>query len=100
MKLLEVVKSDREGKKYKAVFETDTGRSKTTHFGATGYNDYTMTSGKKEDKEMRDRYRTRHEKDLKSNDPSKAGFLSYYTLWGDSTSFSKNVSAFKNKFNL
>ena len=58
--------------------------------------DYTLTK----DKDQRDRYRQRHAKDLKTKDPSKAGFLSYYVLWGDSTSFNENLKNYKSKFNL
>ena len=100
MELIGLVESEKSGKKWKAVFTTDTGKIKTTHFGATGYTDYTMTKGTREDKDMRDRYRTRHAKDLKTNDASKPGFLSYYILWGDSTNINKNIMAFKHKFNL
>ena len=79
-----------------AKFETDAGRSKTVHFGAAGMDDYTKTK----DKEQRERYRTRHKKDLETGDPSKAGFLSYYLLWGDSTSLQTNLAAYKKRFNL
>lgn len=95
-KLLKVVKSDRPGKKWKAVFEQDNGRSKTTHFGAAGMQDYTQHH----DKERRERYRERHKKDLETGDPTKAGFLSYYVLWGDSTSFDANLSAYRRRFGL
>ena len=54
----------------------------------------------KHDKEQRARYRKRHAKDLDTNDPTKAGYLSYYVLWGDSTSVKTNISHYKNKFNL
>ncbi len=93
MKLVSVTKSDRAGKKWKAVFEDP---KRTTHFGAAGMDDYTLSK----DKEQRDRYRQRHKKDLKTNDPSKAGYLSYYLLWGDSTSLKKNIVDYKRKFNL
>ena len=97
MKLLEVVKSDREGKKLKAVFKDDTtGRTRTTHFGAVGMDDYTLTG----DKEQRSRYRTRHAKDLETGDPTRAGYLSFWILWGPTTSVSKNVAAYKKKFHL
>ena len=96
MKLLSVVKSDRPGKKWKATFQQDNGRTKTTHFGASGMDDYTLTG----DKEARNRYRTRHKKDLQTGDPTRAGFLSYYLLWGDSTSLSSNLAAYKSKFGL
>ena len=95
MKLLEVVHSDRAGKKMKAVFEVD-GRRRTVHFGSAGMDDYTLTH----DKEQRERYRTRHAKDLHTGDPTRAGYLSYYILWGDSTSVAANVAACKRRFHL
>jgi hypothetical protein len=95
MKLLKIVKSDRQGKKWKAVFDND-GRSKTTHFGDSTAQDYTQHG----DKERRERYRTRHQKDLATKDPSKAGFLSYYILWGESTSIHQNIASYKTRFNL
>ena len=78
-----------------AVFDND-GRKKTVHFGAKGMDDYTITK----DKEQRERYRTRHDKDLDTDDPTRAGFLSYYILWGDSTSRTKNISDYRKRFNL
>jgi len=94
MKLLSITKSTKPEKKWMAKFDND-GRSKTTHFGASGMDDYTITK----DQEQRDRYRTRHAKDLKG-DPTKAGYLSYYILWGDSTSMQSNIKSYKQKFNL
>ncbi len=79
-----------------AKFETDSGRTRTTHFGAANMDDYT----KKHDKEQRERYRTRHKKDLETGDPTRAGFLSYYILWGASTSLSENIASFKRRFHL
>ena len=95
MKLISISDSTKPDKKLMAIFEND-GRKKTVHFGAKGMNDYTLTKSK----EQRERYRTRHAKDLKTDDPSRAGFLSYYILWGDSTSRAKNISDYKKKFNL
>lgn len=97
MKLLDIKPSTKADKKYMATFQTtDGGRKKTTHFGAKGMDDYTLTH----DTVQRERYRTRHAKDLTTRDPSKAGFLSYYILWGDSTSMAANISAYKRKFSL
>ena len=79
-----------------AKFETDSGRTRVTHFGASGMDDYT----KSHDKEQRERYRTRHKKDLETGDPTRAGFLSYYLLWGTSTSLSENIASFKRRFHL
>jgi hypothetical protein len=96
MKLVSITRSDRPGKKLKAVFKDEkTGRTKTTHFGASGMDDYTKTH----DTEQRARYRKRHAKDLKG-DPTRAGYLSYYILWGNSTSITANISAFKSRFGV
>ena len=96
MKLLRVVKSDRPGKKWKAEFQMDNGRTKTTHFGDSSAQDYTQHHSK----ERRERYRQRHAKDLDTNDPTRAGFLSRYLLWGDSTSFAENLAAYRRRFSL
>ena len=99
VKLVSITESPKTDKKLMAIFDND-GRKKTVHFGAKQngkpMDDYTLTH----DKEQRDRYRTRHAKDLKTGDPTKAGFLSYYVLWGDSTSRATNISSYKRKFNL
>lgn len=96
MKLVSV-KAASDGKhKYTAQFLQDNGRTKTTHFGAKGMDDWTITH----DKEQRERYRQRHKKDLATKDPTRAGFLSYYLLWGDSTSLSENIRAFKQRFGV
>ena len=93
--LVKITKSNKQGKKMMAVFKNNkSGREKTTHFGASGMDDYTKTK----DKEQRKRYRTRHKKDLQTKDPTRAGFLSYYILWGDSTSIKENISNYKKRF--
>jgi hypothetical protein len=73
--------------KYVATFMMEDGERRTTRFGAKGYDDYLTHK----DKERRDNYRARHKKDLETNDPTKAGYLSMYILWGDSTNFRENV---------
>ena len=96
MKLLKISKSDKPEKKYVAIFEKEDGKKKKTYFGAAGMDDYTITK----DKEQRKRYRQRHKKDLSTSDPTRAGFLSYYILWGDSPSINENIKDYKKKFNL
>ena len=91
-----VKKSNKPGKKLMAIFTRDNGRTKTTHFGQATADDYTITK----DKEQRKRYRSRHKKDLSTGDYTRAGFLSYYILWGDSTSRKENIAAYKRRFNL
>jgi len=76
--------------KWEALFKDGT----TTKFGASGSNDYTLTG----DKEARRLYRIRHRKDLDTKDPQRAGYLSYYLLWGESTSMARNVRAFNTMF--
>jgi len=96
MKLISMKPATTGKHKYTAQFLQDNGRTKTTHFGAKGMDDYTLTK----DKEARARYRTRHQKDLATKDPTRAGYLSYYLLWGDSTSFAENLRAYKSRFGL
>lgn len=95
-KLIKVVPSKNPDKKYDAHFERDNGRTKITSFGQKNAKDY-LTTG---DKERRARYRARHSKDLKTGDPTRAGFLSRYLLWGDSTSLRSNIASYKKRFNL
>lgn len=74
--LKNVVKSSNPKKKWTAIFEVD-GKEKRTNFGASGMSDYTIHK----DKERRNRYIARHVKDLKTNDPTKPGYLSMFILW-------------------
>ena len=91
-----VKKSDKAGKKYVAIFTKDDGKIKKTYFGSAGMDDYTITK----DKEQRKRYRSRHAKDLDTKDPTRAGYLSFYLLWGDSTSLRENIKNYKKRFNF
>ena len=95
MKLEKIIESPNRLKKWRAIFK-DGDRTKHTDFGAKGMDDYTISHNK----EQRDRYRKRHAKDLKTDDPTRAGYLSYYILWGDSTSLSANINSYKRKYNL
>ena len=78
--------STNKEKKYMAIFYDGDKKVKITHFG--------------QNKEQRDRYRTRHKKDLDTGDYKRAGYLSYYILWGDNTSITENINNYKKKFNL
>tara|TARA_R100001440_G_scaffold38097_3_gene57749 strand:+ start:9572 stop:9865 length:294 start_codon:yes stop_codon:yes gene_type:complete len=93
---LKVSKSDKKEKKLKAVFTYPDGKTKTTHFGAAGMTDYLQSK----DKERRKRYRSRHKKDLRTNDFTRAGYLSYYILWGDKTNLKDAIKDYKKRFNL
>lgn len=95
-KLLRVIKSPKAGKKWRAVFESESGREKNTDFGDSSAEDYTQHH----DKERRERYRSRHKKDLQTGDPTRAGFLSWYLLWGESTSLQENLAAYRRRFGV
>ena len=73
MRLLRVAKSDKPNKTYVAVFDVE-GKIRNTYFGAPGYQDFTTHH----DPQRREQYRKRHEKDLETHDPTRAGFLSSY----------------------
>lgn len=95
MRLVGISRSPKEGKKWRATFEKDDGKRKHTDFGSAGMDDFTIAK----DPEQAKRYRQRHAKDLETNDPTRAGFLSYYVLWA-SPDFHTNIRAYKNRFNL
>ena len=72
-------------------------KRKTTHFGAAGMDDYTLTRNK----EQRARYIKRHTNSRENHSNyMSAGALSRHILWGASTSRSANISAYKRRFGL
>jgi hypothetical protein len=92
-----IEKGTAKNKKWKAIFYDDTGKKiRTSQFGDNRYQDYTQHR----DKERRNKYRERHNKDLASGDYMKPGFLSFYILWGESTSLQSNIKSYKKKFKL
>jgi len=96
MKLLQITNSEKPDKKMKAVFETDTGRTKTIHFGQASADDFTLTH----DKAQRARYLQRHKDKENWNRPDTAGSLSARILWGTYTSKAQNIQAYKRRFSL
>lgn len=93
---LKISSSNLKTKKFKAEFIQDGKVVQTTHFGAKGMSDYTIHK----DIARRSNYRKRHKKDLKTKDPKRAGYLSYYILWGDTTDLNKNIKLYKKRFNF
>ena len=90
-----VKKSTKPGKKYVAVFtDSSSGRKKETNFGDSSATDYLLSG----DKDRRQRYRQRHKRDLETNDPTRAGYLAWFLLWGASTSLRTNISNYKKRF--
>jgi hypothetical protein len=98
MKIVEA--QPKTGKRFTAIFRLHKGGKviKITHFGQRNPKQGTYIDHG--DKKKRDAYRARHKKDLDTKDFKRAGFLSYWLLWGDSTSLNKNIEDYKKKFNL
>jgi len=91
------IKKDSDGKhKMVATFKNKaTGRTKTTHFGAVGYDDFTKTKNE----EQKARYLKRHKNNENWSDPTSAGALSKYILW-NKTTVSASISDYKKHFKL
>jgi len=107
MKLISIVPSTRKGKKYKATFELDKERSITTHFGASGYRDFTLMSNPKSEfyiknsgarEKVRQAYLKRHAKEDWMK-PMTAGSLSRWILW-EKTTLPAAIKNFKRKFSV
>jgi hypothetical protein len=84
-------------KKYRAEFvDEKTGKKKVVNFGQAGASDYTINK----DLQRRNRYIKRHLKDLKTLDPTRAGYLSMFILWNmpDLTNSIKDYEKRYNKY--
>lgn len=82
-------------KKLKAVFRLDSGRTRTIHFGAKGYDDFTIHK----DKNRKDNYLRRHAAREDFNNPLTAGALSRWILWNKPT-LEASVYDFRRRFNV
>lgn len=87
---MQITASPLKTKKWRATFKDGTH----TDFGDPNYEDYTQHK----DEKRRELYKQRHKKDLETKNPRKAGFLSYYILWGPSTSIEENIRQYKRMF--
>ena len=96
MRLKTLRRSTHPAKKYDAIFETDSGRTRTVRFGAAGMSDYTIHK----DKTRRARYLARHKAKEDWEEPATPGALSKWLLWGPSTSLETNLKRFKKRFKV
>ena len=94
IKIKKFTKLKGHSKKYEIIFEKN-GKMYTRKFGATGMSDYTIHK----DKERRERYISRHKKDLRTNDPMKPGYLSMYILW-NKPSVKASLADYKRRLNI
>ena len=95
MKLLRIVPSTNPKKKYDALVDNESGRTKKVSFGAKGYEDYTMHK----DEARKELYLKRHrarEDWAKADSP---GALSRWILWNLPT-FSASLADYKRRFKL
>ena len=94
-----IEKGTAKNKKFKAIFFDGQGakkKVKTSQFGDIRYEDYTQHK----DKKRRTKYRNRHKGNLAKTDYLSPAHLSFYLLWGDSTSLNSNIKKYKKMFNL
>jgi hypothetical protein len=93
-----ISKSDKKGKKLKAIFSGEkSGKKikKTIHFGAEGMSDFTIHG----DTKRKARYLARHRKRENWSDPMTAGALSRWILWNKPT-LEGSIKDFKVRFRL
>lgn len=97
MKLVAVRRSTRPGKKLMAAFDDGT----VTHFGATGYQDYTTYWARDpaEARRRRRQYIARHSRAEDWRDPRAAGTLARYVLWERPT-VKEAVTAYRRRFGV
>jgi hypothetical protein len=95
MKLLRVVPSSNPKKKYDAVFEGESGRTKTVSFGAKGMEDFTTHR----DEARKERYLARHRPREDWTKADSPGALSRWILWNLPT-FTASLADYKRRFKL
>ena len=110
IRLTAVRKSTKAGKKLMATFvierpshqasangnpNRNNTRVKTTHFGATGYQDFTVHR----DEERKRRYLARHAARENFNDVTTAGSLSRWILWNKPT-LKDSVADYRRRFRV
>jgi len=93
---VDIKKSTNKEKKLMAIFyNNEKQKIKTTHFGASGYSDFTQHK----DEDRKQRYLERHKKNEDWDDYTSAGSLSRYILW-HKTSLKASIEDYKKRFKL
>ena len=94
IKLISITPSKIKDKKWTATFALG-NKTVTRHFGANGMSDFTIHH----DVDRRNRYISRHLKDLDTGDPTRAGYLSMFVLW-NKPSFNASVKDYKTRLEI
>ncbi len=101
--LVGIHKSTKPDKKMMAIFKNNVnGREKTVHFGAAGYQDYTLfyaSKGLVEAEKHKKAYIARHQahENFLASGCMTAGALSRWILW-NKTTVDASIKDYKNKF--
>lgn len=101
--LVGIYKSTKPDKKMMAIFKNNVnGREKTVHFGAAGYQDYTLfykSKGLTEAEKHKKAYIARHQahENFLASGCMTAGALSRWILW-NKTTIEASIKDYKNKF--
>jgi Family of unknown function (DUF5754) len=96
IKLLSIEPSDKPEKRFVATFRMPNGRKKTTHFGSKNGSTY-IDHG---DKILKELYWKRHMYDFETGDPTRAGYLSAWLLWGHFKNLNDNMKWYKEMFHI
>ncbi len=96
LKLIDIKPSTRDTKKYMAEFITPKGTTKTTHFGAKGYDDFILSGGNEMKKKA---YIARHGATESFKNPTDASTLARYVLWNKPT-LKASIDDYKKRFGL
>ena len=93
---MSVEPSPHKNKKWRANFyDKANDKRKHTDFGASGYTDFLLSGNI----DLKNKYQKRHSKDLETNDPTRAGYLSMFLLWNKPT-MHESISDYKRRFNM
>lgn len=91
-------KSNRNNKKWMVDVPTEKGRKKRVHFGAKGYEDYTIHK----DASRKANYLSRHKgmnENWQKSGLTTPGFWARWLLWGEPT-LSASIKNIEKKFNV
>jgi len=103
IKLIKIEKSDKKNKKWDAIFEIKNKKNndklKITSFGYDDPDDKDNDFTRHNDLERRNRYIIRHEKDLRTGDPTRAGYLSLFLLWNLPT-LKSSIEDYRERLNI
>ena len=96
IKYVKIEKLVNNSKKYRAIFYDENKKKvKTTSFGASGYEDYTMHKNAI----RKQLYLNRHRKNEDWNDFTSPGSLAKFILW-NKTSINESIEDYLKKFKL